>query len=118
MLEERTSTKSFLLGVVAGGVVGSLIALLYAPKSGKKLRMEIMEKKDELMGDAEHYISATKDKAAKLVSEGKKKAEAIMEEAVKKAEQISKKAEHTFQSNKNNSDALLEEVSGYLHSKK
>lgn len=119
MLEERTSsTKSFLLGVIAGGVAGSLIALLYAPKSGKRLRRDIMEKKDEIIDDVEHYIGATKDKASKLVSEGKKKAEAIIEDAVKRAEQISRKADGMFKSNKDKSNELLDEVSGYLHSKK
>lgn len=118
MLEERSSTKSFLLGVVAGGVVGSLIALLYAPKSGKRLRRDIIDKKDEMIGDAEHYIEATKAKASKLISDGKKKAEAMIDDAVKRAEQISKKAESMYKSNKNNSDELLDEVSGYLHSKK
>lgn len=116
--EERSSTKSFLLGVVTGGVVGGLIALLYAPKSGKRLRRDIAEKKDEVIEDVEHYIEVTKDKASRLISDGKKKAEAIIDDAVKRAEQISKKAEQMFKSNKNNSDELLNEVSGYLHSKK
>ncbi|MUT66894.1 YtxH domain-containing protein [Paenibacillus sp. NEAU-GSW1] len=34
-------TKGFLLGALAGGVVGSIAALLLAPKAGKELRQDI-----------------------------------------------------------------------------
>ena len=34
----------FLIGVVVGGLVGSTIALLLAPKSGESLRSELRER--------------------------------------------------------------------------
>ncbi|WP_337103720.1 YtxH domain-containing protein [Paenibacillus sp. YIM B09110] len=37
----RKGTKGFLLGALAGGVVGSVTALLLAPKAGKELRQDI-----------------------------------------------------------------------------
>jgi len=33
--------KSFLIGALVGGVVGSVTALLFAPKAGKELRKDI-----------------------------------------------------------------------------
>ncbi|MGO4349789.1 YtxH domain-containing protein [Paenibacillus sp. MCAF9] len=37
----RKQTKGFFLGALAGGVVGSIAALLLAPKPGKELRQDI-----------------------------------------------------------------------------
>ncbi|WP_051250749.1 YtxH domain-containing protein [Paenibacillus harenae] len=37
----RKQTKGFLLGALAGGVIGSITALLLAPKAGKELRQDI-----------------------------------------------------------------------------
>ncbi|RCW45585.1 YtxH domain-containing protein [Paenibacillus prosopidis] len=40
-MSTRKQTKGFLLGALAGGVVGSITALLLAPKAGKELRQDI-----------------------------------------------------------------------------
>jgi len=48
MSEEKGLVKGFLLGMLAGGITGSLIALLYAPKSGIELRRDIIKKGQEL----------------------------------------------------------------------
>lgn len=37
----RKDTKGFLLGALAGGIIGSVTALLFAPKAGKELRQDI-----------------------------------------------------------------------------
>ena len=39
--------KGLLIGFLTGSIVGSVIALLYAPKSGKELRGDIKIKSDE-----------------------------------------------------------------------
>jgi gas vesicle protein len=115
-----------MLGVVTGGVVGGLIALLYAPKSGKRLRRDIVHKKDEIMDDVEHYLAETKDRATRMITDGRKKAESIIDDAVKKAEEVSKKTKHLFNSTKDNGNNIISDLkdlkdevnSGYLHSKK
>lgn len=40
-MSTRKGTKGFLLGALAGGVIGSITALLLAPKPGKELRQDI-----------------------------------------------------------------------------
>ena len=45
----REEWTSFGLGVLVGAVLGGVIALLYAPKSGKELRQEIKGKASEAL---------------------------------------------------------------------
>lgn len=40
-MAKNSGTKSFLLGALAGGIAGSLAALVLAPKSGRELRSDI-----------------------------------------------------------------------------
>lgn len=47
MITKKTS--GFVLSFLIGGVVGSAIALMYAPKSGKNLRNDIGRKTTELL---------------------------------------------------------------------
>ncbi|GMK39666.1 hypothetical protein PCCS19_27200 [Paenibacillus sp. CCS19] len=42
-MAKSTSGKGFLLGALTGAVVGSITALLFAPKPGKELRQDIAE---------------------------------------------------------------------------
>ena len=63
-----------VVGIFLGGLIGSTIALLYAPTSGKKLRKKIADKTDGIFEDVDEIYDASKDKAEELVKEGKKKA--------------------------------------------
>lgn len=40
-MSTRKDSKGFLLGALAGGIIGSVTALLFAPKPGKELRQDI-----------------------------------------------------------------------------
>ena len=40
--EGNINAKDFLIGTLVGGIVGSLTALLLAPKSGKELRGDLI----------------------------------------------------------------------------
>ena len=41
MSQDNNLAKGFLIGFLAGGAVGAVVALLTAPKSGKELRADI-----------------------------------------------------------------------------
>ncbi len=85
MSEERGLAKGLFIGLLAGGAVGGILALLYAPKSGKELRADIRQKKDELMDDADEYLDIAKHKAQDIINEGKKRSEQLISDAKKKA---------------------------------
>ncbi|KXK04649.1 MAG: gas vesicle protein [Chlorobi bacterium OLB4] len=44
-MDDNKMAKGMMIGFITGGIVGSIIALLYAPKSGRELRADIKVKK-------------------------------------------------------------------------
>jgi len=96
MSKDNNSGKGFLIGFLAGGAIGAILALLYAPKSGKELRSDIKLKTDGILDDADKYLAEAKDKAKDLINEGKKKSEKLISEAKTKSEELLKDAEKVF----------------------
>ena len=96
MAKEKKSFRSFAAGMLTGGIIGSVLAVLYTPKSGKAVRRDISHKKDELKYNAEKYIENAKEKMTEYVYEGKEKAEQIMEDAKMKANNLVKETGSYF----------------------
>lgn len=88
--------KGFLIGFLAGGALGAVLALLYAPKSGKELRDDIRSKTDEYLTDADRLLSEGKEKASEFINEGKKRAERLVSDAKVRADELLKDAEKVF----------------------
>ena len=44
----------FFMGIVVGGLVGSVVALLLAPETGEKLRAQIRERGQGFLNDVRH----------------------------------------------------------------
>jgi len=93
MREENGIGKGLLIGFLTGAAVGSIVALLFAPKSGKELRQDIKNKSQELVDDAEQYLANAKDKASQLINEGKKKSEKLVADAKEKVDTLLGEAE-------------------------
>ncbi len=85
--------KGLLIGFLTGAAVGSVIALLFAPKSGKELREDIKNKSQDFIEDADEYLSKAKDKASQLINEGKKKSEKLVADAKEKVDTLLDEAE-------------------------
>ncbi len=94
--ENSGLSKGLMIGFLAGGAIGAILALLYAPKSGKELRNDIRNKTDEYLDDAEKYIADARDKAKDLINEGKKRSEKIITDARSRSEELLKDAEKIF----------------------
>jgi gas vesicle protein len=60
------SGSSFLTGLLAGAAIGGIIALLYAPKSGKETRDDIRNKFSELEQELEKLKDQAKQKTGKV----------------------------------------------------
>ncbi len=52
--------NSFITGLLAGAVIGGVIALLYAPKSGKETREQLKQKLEDLQKEIENLGRAEK----------------------------------------------------------
>jgi gas vesicle protein len=85
MAQNTSLVKGLVIGLLAGGAIGALLGLLYAPKSGRELRADLKEKADDLMDGAEDYLHAARTKAGEIVSEAKRRSDGIISDAKKKA---------------------------------
>jgi gas vesicle protein len=81
-MEFKTSA-GFGTGLLIGAVIGGVIALLYAPQSGKKTRKFLKNKAtefvDEVKEEASEVVDEVKEKASEVVDEVKEKASGVMD---------------------------------------
>jgi gas vesicle protein len=89
--EEKTGTKSFILGAFIGGVVGAACALLFSPKSGPALRdslknqtAALKEKAAPLQGKVTDLAQSTKEKTKTLTETIAKQSSEAMSKLRKK----------------------------------
>ena len=107
MSRNINSTKGFLIGLLAGGTVGAIIALLTTPKSGKDFREDIKQRSGEYIDEADKYFTETKNKAGELINEGKRKYTMIMNDIKSKPDQILQDAERVFNDAKSKTKDVL-----------
>jgi gas vesicle protein len=111
MSDNNHNVKGFLIGFLAGGTVGAIIALLTTPKSGKDFRSNIKQKSNEYLDEADKYLENAKIKAGELMKEGKRKYSMIINDIKSKPEEMLNDAEQVFKDTK-------EKTSDVLHSGK
>ena len=56
MSKESEKLNGFITGLLIGGVVGSALAMLYTPFTGKKLRKKISNKTDDILDDVNDLV--------------------------------------------------------------
>ena len=81
MTRNINGVKGFLIGFLAGGAIGAIVALLTAPKSGKEFRGDIKQKSEEYFDEAERYLADAKNKASELIIDAKSKSQDILNAA-------------------------------------
>ncbi|MGN7456121.1 YtxH domain-containing protein [Paenibacillus pasadenensis] len=78
----------FLLGALAGGVIGSVTALLFAPKSGSELRSDIGERASRAADKAGEIGSRIGSSAAEAARHTAESASALKEKAIHTADHL------------------------------
>lgn len=73
----KDNVIGFSIGLLSGAVIGGVIALLYAPKTGKETRQLIKDKTTEVVDAAKEktseVVGAVKEKTIEVVGEVKDK---------------------------------------------
>lgn len=81
MSNNGDSGLEFFKGFLFGGIVGAVVSLLYAPKSGKEIREDIRQRSLEMRDDAEARLELAQKKAEVLLQETTKQLEELRKEA-------------------------------------
>ena len=88
MEEHENPQCHFCMGLLIGGVLGALAGILFAPKSGKKLRSDIKEKGSEFLNDGKKIYADASTKAKEIFEDVKHQAKDLKKEAEDTGEKI------------------------------
>ena len=102
--------KGLLIGFLTGSVVGAILALLYAPKSGKELRADIKQKTGELKDQTDEYLKTARLKAIDIINEGKQRSDRLVSDAKKKAESILGDADRVMSGIRDKTSSVVDEA--------
>jgi gas vesicle protein len=93
----------FVKGLFIGGLIGAVLGILYAPKSGKETREDIARKTEDLMARAreEYELALEKSKkayeaAVKRLKEAEISAKEKVEEVESKVEELTERGKETL----------------------
>ena len=81
----------FVLGFIFGGLVGAVLALLFAPQSGEETRAQIKEAGIELQDRAMEFSDEMRKKAEEFSAETQRQAEQLSQDLSKETEEWSNK---------------------------
>lgn len=109
MDQKNGMVKWLLVGFLAGSAIGAVLALLYAPKSGKELRADIRQKTDDLLDDAEGLARAARAKASEMMSDAKRRSDQLISDAQKKATTLMEDADKILTGAKQKTAGIVEE---------
>jgi len=82
----------FLKGVLIGGVIGAVMGILYAPKSGRETREDISRKAEELVAKAKEEYEQALEKSRKTYETAVSRLKKIEETAREKVGELEAKA--------------------------
>jgi YtxH-like protein len=69
--EREDGGGSFLMGLLAGTVLGAGLGMLFAPKAGSELRNQLSEQTGKLRSTANDAYSQASDKVSQIVDRGR-----------------------------------------------
>ncbi|MDZ7716017.1 MAG: YtxH domain-containing protein [Balneolaceae bacterium] len=87
-----SKSKDFTLGLLSGALIGSVVALLYAPDKGSNTRDMLSYRLSNYLDELTHLIDKLSDEK-EAISEAKKQGDLVVEDAKQKAEDLIKEAE-------------------------
>jgi gas vesicle protein len=64
--------RGLFIGLLAGGALGASLALLYAPKPGRRLRAELKDKAGDLLDQGKDYLSTVQQRTSEIVGDARR----------------------------------------------
>jgi gas vesicle protein len=89
---EDSSISTKLTYLIIGGGIGAIIALLFAPKSGKELREDIADASRKGLEKGKEAAAQLQERAGEYYEAGREKVGEIYQTAQGKASELSEKA--------------------------
>lgn len=92
-----SKSKDFTLGLLSGALVGSVIALLYAPDKGRNTRDILSYRLSSYLDELTHLIERLSEEKT-AISDAKRKGDLVVEDARHRAEDLINEAEELLNS--------------------
>jgi gas vesicle protein len=109
MIEKGNGLSIFLRGLLTGAILGGLVGILFAPKSGKELRAEIKEKGAEAFEDAKEFYSDARGKAKAILEDARRRADELKKEADRQLTEARQRAREILAGEEKEETVLEEE---------
>jgi gas vesicle protein len=74
---KKEQAKGFFSGIVLGGVMGGIVALLKAPRSGKATRRQLQKQALEIQNQVEHVVDGAREQLQETSHQVMEQAEAV-----------------------------------------
>ncbi|TVQ67172.1 MAG: YtxH domain-containing protein [Balneolaceae bacterium] len=87
----------FTLGLITGALIGSAVAILYAPESGSNVRGKLSYRLSSYSEEMNRLINKLKEEKEKIASDAKKKGDDVVSDAKKQADDLIREAEMLLQ---------------------
>ena len=76
-MSSGSNSGGVVIALFAGLAIGAILGVLFAPKSGKETRNDLMDKGEKLMEMGKESVSDVVEKTKDFVESGKKKIEEL-----------------------------------------
>lgn len=85
---DRNGGATFLIGFIAGSMLGAGLALLFAPKAGEETRREVAEQAQRAKDKAREGLGSASDRVAQFAERGKAMYQTAAEKAREAAQAV------------------------------
>lgn len=101
-MSEQNGIESFLVGFLAGAIVGGIATVLYAPTSGEETRSSLKTRTDEFINKANVSVDDAYKQAESAAREASERFEKLAKTTRERAEDITRRGQIILEDHINN----------------
>jgi gas vesicle protein len=75
------NSPSFFGGLIVGGLLGAIAALLFAPQSGEQTREQLTKAGEDAIAQGQRVVEDARERAEAIIADAQRRAERIAEAA-------------------------------------